>query len=96
MKHVVGKCPQCGGRIIEFSRFYGCANWRPIDGACPFTMPKKFAGREIPAHIAAKLVKDRYTDRLGGFVSRAGNLFSAALELQFNGKVWRLKMRFTE
>lgn len=94
MKHVVGRCPQCGGEVREFSRFYGCGNWRPIDGGCPFTMPKKFIGREIPFYVAAELMKNRYSRRLGGFVSRAGHRFSASLELQFNGRQWRLKIRY--
>lgn len=94
MKHVIGRCPHCGGQVVEFSKFYGCANWKPIDGACPFTMPKRFIGREIPPHIAAELIKNRYSRPLDGFVSRAGHGFSATLELQFNGRQWRLKIRY--
>lgn len=96
MKHVIGKCPDCGGEVIEYSKFYGCRNWRPIDGACPFTLPKKFVGREISPALAGKLLRDRYTERLGGFVSRKGFEFSASMELQTNGKKWRLQLRFTE
>lgn len=95
MKHVLGKCPQCAGQVVEFRNFYGCTNWRKPDGACPFTLPKTFAGREIPAHVAADLIKNRCTKRLSGFVSQAGNNFEAKLELQFNGSLWRLKMQFT-
>ncbi len=98
MKHVIGRCPHCGGEVVEFSKFYGCRNWRPIDGACPFTMPKVFAGREIPPYIASELIKNRSTsERLDGFISPStGRRFSARLELQSNGKRWRLKMRFKE
>ena len=96
MKHRIGKCPQCDGSIVEFSKFYGCDNFRPIDGSCPFTIPKRFAGREVPPHIAAELISRRCTQKLNGFLSRKGNMFSAILELQFNGKLWRLKMRFNE
>lgn len=96
MKHVLGKCPQCGSQVVEFAKFYGCSNWRKEDGACVFTMPKNFSGREIPAHVAVQLIRDRCTKRLTGFTSRAGNYFDAKLELQFNGRRWRLKMRFVE
>ena len=96
MKHVIGKCPECGGEVIEFGKFYGCKNWQPIDGGCSFTLPKKFAGRTITPHLASMLISQRYTPLLNDFVSQNGTLYSAALELQFTGKKWRLQLRFTE
>lgn len=96
MKHVIGKCPACGGEVIEFSKFYGCGNWQPIDGGCRFTMPKIFAGRKISPHLASMLINKRYTPRLDGFVNKHGTLYCAALELQTNGRRWRLQLRFTQ
>ena len=95
MKHVVCKCPHCGGEIVEFSRFYGCRNWKNMDGGCPFTLPKRFSGRLIPSQVVRELVSYRESQVLQGFESKAGNSFSASLLLVFFQGRWKLKMRFT-
>lgn len=94
MKHVIGKCPHCGGEVVEFPRFYGCANWRKEDGKCPFTLPKKFTGRGIPSFVARELLESRESRKVSGFVSSKGEKFSASLELFWDGNKWKLKMRF--
>lgn len=93
-KHVIGKCPHCGGRVVEFSRFYGCDRWRPVNGGCPFTMPKHFTGKDLPLYAVKQLLSEKQSGWLEGFVSKSGSEFGAYLELAYNGRKYRLKMRF--
>ena len=95
MKHVVCECPHCGGEVVEFSKFYGCRSWKNIDGACPFTLPKTFCGRGIPSYVVRELVQQRSSRELNDFQSKQGTPFSASLLLVFDGRQWKLKMRFT-
>lgn len=54
------KCPQCGGRILESARAFGCERWRE---GCKFTIWKDALARqdsnlpEIKATAAKKLLK---------------------------------------
>jgi thiol-disulfide isomerase/thioredoxin len=32
---IIGRCPRCGGQVIEGKKGYGCANWRPTSFARP-------------------------------------------------------------
>lgn len=95
MYHRIGECPHCGGNVAEFSKFYGCRNWKNIDGACPFTLPKRFCGKDIPSNIASELLTHRESRVLKGFTSKKGNTFSASLILLFTEGRWKLRMQFT-
>jgi len=77
----LGKCPACGGNVVEQRRSYSCANWRPAHGACRFTIWKNTAGRDLTREEASRLLRDGATDLLTGFTSRAGIPFSARLRL---------------
>ncbi len=78
----IGKCPVCGGNVVESPKAYGCANWRDEDGSCKFTIWKVVAQREISVKNATHLLEEGVTDILFGFISRKGNAFSARLRLQ--------------
>ena len=95
-RHVIGKCPSCEGSVVESSKFFGCDRWRSEDGGCKFTLPKTFAGKELPPFAVRELIQQRECCKLDGFVARSGKNFSARLELVYNGQLWRLKMRFEE
>ncbi len=77
----LGACPLCGGNVVEGERGYGCANWRPEAGACPFVVWKEFSGGTIPRRAVRDLLaKGRTYSRLK-FVSKAGKRFNAFLRL---------------
>jgi DNA topoisomerase III len=78
----IGKCPACGGRIIEGKRGFGCANWREKDGACRFVIWKTIAGREIPEEVATELLSAGRVGPLSGFISKEGKPFSARLRIR--------------
>jgi DNA topoisomerase-3 len=79
---VMGKCPRCGGRVIEGKKGYGCANWRPQDGKCGFVIWKVIAGKTLTRKTVTDLLKKGETGLLKGFVSKSGKKFSAKLRLE--------------
>ncbi|MCU0573773.1 MAG: DNA topoisomerase 3 [Syntrophobacteraceae bacterium] len=79
---VIGKCPRCGGRVIEGKKGYGCANWRPENGKCSFVIWKVVAGKTLTRKAVTDLLKKGETALLRGFKSRSGKKFSARLRLE--------------
>lgn len=86
IREPLGKCPLCGGDVIEGKRAYGCSKWKPADGGCKFVIWKTIAKKRITANQASQLLSKGKTPKLKGFVSSKGKKFSAALVLQ-DGKV---------
>ena len=82
----LGKCPLCGGTVIQGKRAYGCSNWKPADGECKFLIWKTIAKKRITPNQATQLLTKGKTPKLKGFVSKKGKRFSAILVLQ-DGKV---------
>lgn len=77
-----GKCPKCGGTIIEGKRGYGCSNWRKELGGCTFVIWKVIAGKELALDVVRTLLQKGVTEPMSGFVSESGKPFSAALKLE--------------
>ncbi|MEN6484788.1 MAG: DNA topoisomerase 3 [Syntrophobacteraceae bacterium] len=82
----IGKCPKCGGEIIEGKRGYGCRNWREQDGGCRFVIWKVIAGKALPMAAVRHLLQKGETGLIPGFVSRKGSRFSAKLRLEGDDK----------
>ena len=80
-KAVFGKCPRCGGDIIEGKKGYGCARWRKEDGGCRFVIWKTIAGKEIPKSAVRQLLRNGITQSIPGFKSKKGKNFSARLKI---------------
>lgn len=77
----IGKCPACGGNVVETAKAYSCSRWRQEDGGCKFTIWKIIAQKEISKQVAAQLLDTGTTDLLMGFISKKGSAFSAKLKL---------------
>jgi DNA topoisomerase-3 len=81
----LGKCPVCGkGEITSNKSGYGCSRWKE---GCKFFIGKCIAGKNITESMAKKLVKDKKTNLIKGFKSRAGKKFDAALIIDKDGKI---------
>ena len=87
MSESIGKCPFCGGPVVENDRAFGCANWRDQDGGCRFHIWKTRCQRPISPEEAKTLLEEKKVGPLEGFVSRAGRPFSATLKLEDDGNV---------
>jgi DNA topoisomerase-3 len=86
---VVGKCPVCGGRILEASAAYVCEHSLQKDKKkCGFRMGKTILQQPIAAEQVRKLLETGKTDLLTDFVSnKTKRKFSAKLVLDKSGKV---------
>src|SRR5215813_13969221 len=71
-----GRCPKCGSSIVERFKSFTCTN-----EDCDFTIWKTIAGRLLSREEFETLVRDKQTEPLGGFRSRKGKRFHAALKL---------------
>lgn len=96
MAEVIGKCPVCGGDVVESQKAFGCSRWREADGGCKFTIWKDIAGKKINAAIAKTLLAKGETAILKGFYSKKKEKeFEAALVLEDQGDgTYKVAFRF--
>ncbi|GLI34335.1 type IA DNA topoisomerase [Desulforhabdus amnigena] len=81
MRATLGKCPACGGEIIEGKKGFGCSNWREKDGGCRFVVWKEIEGQKIWPGTLRVLLSGRATQPMR-FRSEEGGEFTAALKLE--------------
>ena len=81
---VIGKCPKCDGNVVTTRFGYGCDKYK--DG-CKFAIGGTICSREITKEEATAILTNGKTEKLKGFVSKAGNNFDAVLKLDENKKV---------
>lgn len=80
----LGICPVCNkGHISANKLGYGCSRYKE---GCKFFVSNKIAGKAISEGIIKKLIKDKKTNLIKGFTSKAGKKFDAHLKFT-NGKV---------
>lgn len=84
-REILGKCPMCGGNIIEGKKGYGCSNWREKE--CKFVIWKSIAKKNISKLQVKKLLEAGKTDYIQGFKSNKGASFGAYLILDEDYKV---------
>jgi DNA topoisomerase-3 len=89
----LGKCPGCGGEIIEGKRGFGCKNWREEDGGCRFVVWKEIAGRAIDPETLSILLSGEVTPPME-FTSKEGKPFSASLKVERNEEEGKWVTRF--
>jgi DNA topoisomerase III len=87
-KAVVGKCPKCGGQVFDTEAGYICENSQRAEKRCTFkSIGKTILEQPIDAVQAAKILKDKKSDLLDKFISKAGKPFPAFLVMDKKGKV---------
>lgn len=80
-------CPKCGAPIIKNRFGFRCKNdVQSEDKTCDFHL-SKVAGLQIPEEQFVKLIKEKQTDLMSGFLSQKGVFFDARLKLEEDGKV---------
>jgi DNA topoisomerase-3 len=83
----MGKCPICGGRIFETLMSYACENTFGEAPTCKMKIGKKILMQDIDRAQVEKLLTQKKTDLLRGFVSmRNHRKFSAYLVMGADGK----------
>lgn len=84
-RQVIGKCPLCGGDVLDYPKNYGCSNYK-VSG-CRFAIWKQISGVQLPANLARSLLRRGRTEQIAGFRRKDGSAFTAALELRRDGSV---------
>ena len=79
----LGKCPKCGGDVIEGKRGFGCSRWREQDGGCRFVVWKEMNGRRLTPGIVRELLASGTTRPLS-FSLEDGQEITASLQLVRN------------
>ena len=83
----IGKCPVCGGRIFETMMSFACENSFGDTPTCKMKVGKKILMQDIDRIQLEKLLTEKKTDLLKGFVSmRTRRKFSAYLVMGSDGK----------
>ncbi len=84
------KCPVCGKQIIKGHWGYRCEDYKKEEGGCSFSVGK-IAGLDLPEDVIKKLLTDKETDKVQGFISKKGSPFEA--RLAFDGD-YRVVFKF--
>jgi DNA topoisomerase-3 len=83
----IGACPKCGGKVFDTEANYLCERSQADKKPCKFKLSKTILQRPIEREQAQKILKDRKTDLIENFTSKAGKPFSAYLVMDDSGKV---------
>ncbi len=83
----IAKCPICGGRIFETMMSFACENTFGDAPTCKMKIGKKILLQDIDRTQVMKLLTEKKTDLLRGFVSqRTRRKFSAYLVMAADGR----------
>lgn len=75
----LGVCLICGdGRMSDKGKFYGCSNYQ---NGCKFTLPKRFAGKNLSESNIKLLLNNKKTPLIKEFKSKKGSTFNAHLKI---------------
>lgn len=77
-------CPLCGGDVLNTPKAYVCSQQAQ---GCPLFIWNKIAKRSITQAMVKQLCRERITDMIPDFHSKAGKPFSAQLRLEDDGQV---------
>ncbi|MFC0557693.1 DNA topoisomerase III [Halalkalibacter alkalisediminis] len=72
----VGKCPSCGGAVLDRGTFYGCGSYKT--NHCRFTVSKTILKKKIRQKDVRHLLKEGHTEMIEGFV-KGDQTFQAKL-----------------
>ena len=82
---VLGPCPKCKeGQVAENAKAYGCSRYRE---GCNFTIWKTVARKRLSEKQAQLLMANGRTEKMQGFISKAGKKFAARLKFDEEFKV---------
>lgn len=83
----IGTCPVCGGRVFETMMSYACENTFGDAPTCKMKIGKRILMQDIDRTQVNKLLTEKKTDLLRGFISqRTRRKFSAYLVMAADGR----------
>ena len=81
----IGICPECGNKVTKSKYGYQCEGYKE---GCKFRMYGILCKKVITPATAKKLLEEGKTEKIEGFISKAGKTFSACLEMKENKVVF--------
>jgi DNA topoisomerase-3 len=93
-KEPLGKCPKCGGNVYDAGMNYICQNATGPSKTCTFKTGKIILQQEIAPEQVRKLLAEKKTDLLKGFISKKTNRkFEAFLIVKDGGTAFEFAPR---
>jgi DNA topoisomerase-3 len=89
-KTSLGKCPKCGGDVVENPKAYGCVNWREANGGCKFTIWKTMFGGKITKNQVKQLLTKGVTAKKLKLATKDGKTYEARLGLHAHAGVVKI------
>lgn len=89
-KTSLGKCPKCGGDVVENPKAYGCVNWREANGGCKFTIWKTMFGGKITKTQVKQLLTKGVTAKKLKLATKDGKTYEARLGLHAHAGVVKI------
>jgi DNA topoisomerase-3 len=85
----ISSCPVCEGEVKQTERAYVCNQHKKVsEGSCNFRITRKLLDKEIPEEEFKKLITEKKTGLIKGFVSRRTKRpFDASLILKDDGGI---------
>jgi DNA topoisomerase-3 len=96
-KEILGKCPNCGGNIVETSKSFGCDRWK---NGCKYVIWKNDmffkSMKKKPTKTIVKTLLKKDRAFVKGFVGKNGNKFDAYVKYikQDDSEYYHWKMEF--
>jgi DNA topoisomerase III len=93
-KEPLGNCPKCGARVFDAGMNYVCEKSVGPDKTCDFRTGKIILQQEISPEQVKKLLTEKKTDLLKGFISKkTGRKFEAFLVVKDGGTAFEFVPR---
>jgi DNA topoisomerase III len=93
-KEPLGNCPKCGARVFDVGMNYVCEKSVGPDKTCDFRTGKIILQQEISPDQVKKLLAEKKTDLLKGFISKkTGRKFEAFLIVKDGGTAFEFVPR---
>jgi DNA topoisomerase-3 len=85
----IADCPICAGKVHQTDLSFLCSNNKRVsEQDCNFRITRKILDKEIPVEELKRLVSDKKTGLIKGFISRkTKRRFEANLILKDNGSI---------
>lgn len=95
-KNIVGKCPRCGGNIIEGAKNFYCSDYKK---GCSFAIWKNnklltSQGKKVTATLVKNLLSKPKVKVKGFKSAKTGKVYDAFLSLEDTGKYVNFKIEF--
>ena len=82
----IGKCPLCGGDVVDKGKAYGCINWK--SNQCNFTIWKNAYGGKIAKRAAIELINQgQTTSKMDFYSNKKKTKYQAKLKLDKDKKL---------